>query len=458
MALLLAAIAAPAAAQTSQAYFEFLVARRLEAQGDTAGALAALKRAVAADPSSAELRAEIAALHLRHDEIEEAERTALDALEINDANLAAHRVLGLIYAGHVDAMDSTVPAAQVQAEAGKALKHLERAGDGLSNADIALQYSLGRLYLRTGEAAKAIAAFTRVVDQNPSSVQGSLSLAQAYAAADDLKRAVSTLEAIVADEPRVAGALAQYQEQAGLLKEAAESYTRALAVDPSNRGLKLRRVATLFNAGEFSKAAQFAADAQREHPEDLRFPRLRARALFAAGEVAGALTVLEPTAKAFPNDVATQITLANLYDDAGRDTDAERTLRQLLARDPANPEALNSLGYLLAQRGRLLDEAVTLVQRALEADPNNPSYLDSLGWAHFRRGDLEQAERYLVPAAEQLPRNSVIQDHLGDVLAGRGRLLEAIAAWTRALAGEGDDINRAAIEQKINDARSRLAR
>jgi len=118
---------------------------------------------------------------------------------------------------------------------------------------------------------------------------------------------------------------------------------------------------------------------------------------------------------------------------------------------------LNHLGYLLADRGRALDEAIRLVERALVTEPGNPSYLDSLGWAHFRRGDFNEAEKYLSPAAEQLPDNSVVQDHLGDVLAGQGRWLDAIEAWTRALAGDGD-IDTVAVEQKVRDARSRALR
>ena len=49
----------------AQAYFEFLLARRLEAQGDTAGALEALKRAQALDPQSAEILAELAGFYAR---------------------------------------------------------------------------------------------------------------------------------------------------------------------------------------------------------------------------------------------------------------------------------------------------------------------------------------------------------------------------------------------------------
>ena len=205
-----------------------------------------------------------------------------------------------------------------------------------------------------------------MVNQNPDSAQGRLSLAQAFAASDDLKNAIDTLEFIVNDEPRVAGVLAQYQEQAGLLKEATQSYTVALANDPMNRGLKFRRIAAAFNDGNYAQAAAFATDAQAQHPDDLRFPRLRARAIFEGGDPARAVTILEPTAKANPRDTATQLALADLYNDAGRDGDAERTLRQLLDVEPANAEALNYLGYLLANRGRSLDEAVRLVERALD--------------------------------------------------------------------------------------------
>jgi tetratricopeptide (TPR) repeat protein len=290
-----------------------------------------------------------------------------------------------------------------------------------------------------------------VVNQNPGSVQGRLSLAQAYASSDDLKSAIETLDLI---EPGVASTLAQYQEQAGLLKEAAANYAKALALQPMSRELKYRRAASLFGAGDFAQAAQFAADAQTQHPDDLRFPRLRARALFETGARDRAFGILEPTAKAHPKDTATQFALADMYNDAGRDTDAERTIRQLLDLEPANADALNYLGYLLAERGRSLDEAVRLVQKALAADPGNPSYLDSLGWAHYQRGDTAEAEKYLSPAAEKLPRNSIVQDHFGDVLARRGRWIEAIAAWMRALDGDGE-IDRAAVQKKINDARTR---
>jgi tetratricopeptide (TPR) repeat protein len=101
---------------------------------------------------------------------------------------------------------------------------------------------------------------------------------------------------------------------------------------------------------------------------------------------------------------------------------------------------------------------VDLLKKALQLEPDNGSYLDSLGWAYFKSDKLDLAEDNLRRAADQLRTNSVIQDHHGDVLFKLGRLDEAIAAWTRALNGDGDSVNRGDIDKKIRTAKQKLPR
>ncbi|HXD18029.1 MAG TPA: tetratricopeptide repeat protein [Vicinamibacterales bacterium] len=448
-----------ASAQTNaDAYFDFLMARHLEAAGDSRGAQAQLEKAVAADPKSAEVRAELAAFHLRRDAGDDAERVAKEALQIEDSNSEAHRVLGMLYASRSEDTGRGQAAQTAAVElVRQAIANLERVTDNPSGlTDLNLQYTLGRLYTRNNQADKAIQALTRVVNENPLSVQGRLALAQAFVVARDMNSAIAALEEIVEDEPRVANMLGQFQEQAGRLKDAADSYTKALAVAPNSRELKVRRIAALLGAKEYQRAADFAGQGQMQHPDDLRFPQLRAHALQQLGDSARAITVLEPVARANPNDATTQLALADLYSNTGRKQDAERTVRQLVALEPGNADALNYLGYLLADRGQQLDEAIRLVRRALDIEPNNPNYLDSLGWAYYRRGDYDQAEKYITPAAQQMPRNATVQEHMGDILAKRGRWADAIAAWTRALQGDEGDINKAVVEKKIADARGKV--
>ena len=98
-AALTLASSSPAFTQTtSDAYYDFLFARHLEALGDNKGAQAQLEKAAADDPQSAEVRAELAAFHLRRDDADDAERIAKQALALDDSNSEAHRVLGLLYA------------------------------------------------------------------------------------------------------------------------------------------------------------------------------------------------------------------------------------------------------------------------------------------------------------------------------------------------------------------------
>ena len=99
---------------------------------------------------------------------------------------------------------------------------------------------------------------------------------------------------------------------------------------------------------------------------------------------------------------------------------------------------------------------MSLIQRALKVEPDNPSFLDSLGWAYVQQGKLDLADPPLTPAAEKLPKNSVIQEHLGDLRLKQNRPADAIAAWKRALAGDGDSIDRG--EDPAEDRRRRRSR
>jgi tetratricopeptide (TPR) repeat protein len=450
-------VLAQAVAQPRDPYFDFLMARRLESEGNNPAALAALERAAAGDPTSAEVKAEIAAFHLRRNQRPEAEKAARAALALDEKNVEANRSLGLILSAVVDSANERTPSLLTATAVKDAIMHLERVLTGSIAPDAGVQDTLGRLYIRNGDTDKAIQILTRALGQNPNSVRSRLTLAQAHATAQDLPSAIGVLEEIVEEEPRVASALGQYQEQARRWTDAARSYTIALAVLPTNADIKVRRIVALQTAKEYAAAAGFAADARKQHPQDLRFPQLQAGALFEAGDKTGAIAVLEATVKAVPTNNQIQFALVDLYQDAGRSADAERVLRQILVNEPANVNALNTLGYLLAVRGDQLDEAIRLVRRALDKDPDRGEYLDSLGWAYFRKGDMDEAEKYLLAAAARLPDNAEVQDHLGDLHARRGRWQEAITAWTRAL-GTDQAIDRPAVERKLADARSKIRR
>jgi tetratricopeptide (TPR) repeat protein len=110
----------------------------------------------------------------------------------------------------------------------------------------------------------------------------------------------------------------------------------------------------------------------------------------------------------------------------------EQDLRKVLARDPNNAEALNALGYTLADRTTRYEEALDLVKRAIELRPNDFFVLDSMGWVYYRLGDYEQALRYLRRALE-VKMDPEVAAHLGEVLWVSGDKDGARAVWQRVL-------------------------
>lgn len=112
----------------------------------------------------------------------------------------------------------------------------------------------------------------------------------------------------------------------------------------------------------------------------------------------------------------------------------ERDLQQILRTEPNNPDALNALGYTLADLNitERLEEARDLIERAYEVDPDNPAIMDSLGWVYFRLGKLDDALAWLESAYSRLPDQEV-SAHLAEVLHALGRSDEARQAIARAM-------------------------
>ena len=131
------------------------------------------------------------------------------------------------------------------------------------------------------------------------------------------------------------------------------------------------------------------------------------------------------------NDIAYDTAI--LADKAGKYDTAEALLRGVIERQPTHHHAYNALGYSLAERGIRLDEAKTLIQKALDLAPNDPFILDSLGWVEFQQGRKTEALAILEKAYGL--RNDVdIAAHLGEVLWQLGDKTRARTIWQQALA------------------------
>jgi tetratricopeptide (TPR) repeat protein len=127
----------------------------------------------------------------------------------------------------------------------------------------------------------------------------------------------------------------------------------------------------------------------------------------------------------------------------------ESDLRIILTDDPENTQALNALGYTLADRTDRYQEAYELISRALELDPDDFYILDSMGWILYRLGRLDEAVEYLRKALE-IRNDAEIAAHLGEVLWVIGDKQAARKIWDTALQDTPDDARLLKVINRFN--------
>ena len=385
-------------------------------------------------------------------------------------------------------------------------ENLERARDLLTELTTTRPADLGRtLYLlsqterRLGNYSAAESTARRLIAQNTRSPWGYYALAESLEGRRAFDDIIKELGPIVAqyqgkndgsfDVGLLLPHLAFAYQELGQFDKAIATFEDARKLSPKDPAVSAYLADAQIAAKKYSAAVDVTRQALLDNPDDLRLIRIQARALRLSGKADQGIALLEESVRKHADDSGAYIALAQLYSEANRgdqairtlqnaaakfpdDTavafelgatfdkqknyaDAEAAFKHLLSREPDNAQVLNYLGYMLAERGERLDESVSYVKKALEIEPDNGSYLDSLGWAYYKADKLDLAESNLKRAADQLKTNSVIQDHYGDVLLKMGRFDEAIAAFNRALSGDGDSIDRAEIDRKIRAARQK---
>ena len=244
---------------------------------------------------------------------------------------------------------------------------------------------------------------------------------------------------------------------------------KAVAANPKNRDLKLMLAGELADQGKPDDGLAMAKSQLDGKPDDDR------TVLFAMGQMNVRLKRWKDAEDAFSkaDPLATKkedrvylFFLRGELEDREKHSDlAEQFFHQALDLDPSNAMTLNYLGYMLADKGVQLPEALKLIRKAVDLEPMNGAYLDSLGWVYFKMGDYELAEDNLRQAVERDQADPTVHEHLGDLYEKTGRIRLAAAQWELSLTGfsksnpadyEQGDV--AKVQKKLETARVKLAK
>ena len=135
----------------------------------------------------------------------------------------------------------------------------------------------------------------------------------------------------------------------------------------------------------------------------------------------------------------------------GREDEAERVLREALARVPDAADAYHALGLLLVRTGRT-DEALEALARAVALDPETPRYAYVYGIALHSVGDEAGAIRVLDEALGVHPADAQLLLALATLHRDAGRWDQARTYARRLLDLRPDDPDARALAQQIERA------
>lgn len=234
---------------------------------------------------------------------------------------------------------------------------------------------------------------------------------------------------------------------------ATEVYAQIAPTDPAFHFAELGRADATYAAGRKEAAIEILQGLARSHGTLLTVQvalgdGLRREERFADAQKAYDTAIaMIPTPS--PQHWALFYSRGICHERLGNFDAAEVDMRRALELEPNQPQVLNYLGYSFVDRGEKLDEALSMIQRAVAGQPDSGYILDSLAWAYYRLGRYDEALTPMEQASLLEPVDPVVTDHLGDVYWAVGRTREAEFQWHRALSFEPIEKDAARIRLKL---------
>ena len=213
---------------------------------------------------------------------------------------------------------------------------------------------------------------------------------------------------------------------------------------------QVRIAALLADQDRLDDARAHLENQRANNPERYnRLVMIEGQLLSERGHEAEFFELLETVIQKQPENVELLYFRAMTGQSLGRLDVLEQDLLRVIEIDPGNADAMNALGYTLADQTDRHDEALVLIERALEIKPNEAAFIDSLGWVQYRLENYKDAVTNLRKALS-LFDNDEVAAHLGEVLWVSGEQQEARNVWQKALDARPDsDILKRVIKRFV---------
>lgn len=223
-------------------------------------------------------------------------------------------------------------------------------------------------------------------------------------------------------------------EQRKNLKPALEWLKKIPPDAPGAQRAPLMEAQLMIEAGKPEEALAAINSAMEKYPDMPELADFRIRILARLKKPAEALEAAHAAHAKWPNNTELAFLLGSLLDEAGDKKAAMDIMESIIKNSPDHFQALNYIGFTLADENREIPRALELLKRANELAPNQAFILDSLAWAYYRANQLDDAMREIrLAVARPDTADPAIWEHYGDISAKMGNINEARKAYRKAL-------------------------
>ena len=365
-------------------------------------ALSQYERLTKIEPDNPENYLRMSQIYRHLNQLDKSESNLMQAKKYAPGSLEVLYNEALLYEAQARYKD----AIQVLSDAIAGVKAQQQGGQPAPNALTILYEQLGMAYRQSGDFSSAERSFEDMQELGPASQKrGELLLIDTYRTSGDIKRAITEAE-------------------------------KARTADPTDQSLAVTYSMLLGDNGQTDDATKALRGLVHGNQSDretyLDLAQIEERGKRYADAETDANKALGMSQEDSDKETVWFL-LGSIYDGQKKYDQAEQMFRKALAINPHDAMVLNYYGYMLADRGVRLDEAITMIHSAVVEDPTNGAYLDSLGWAYFKQGNLAEAQQYLQQAVSHSANDPTVLGHLGEVYAKLGQTDRAEQIWEKAL-------------------------
>ena len=365
-------------------------------------ALSQYERLTKIEPDNPENYLRMSQIYRHLNQLDKSENNLMQAKKYAPGSLEVLYNEALLYEAQARYKD----AIQVLSDAIAGVKAQQQEGQPAPNALTILYEQLGMAYRQSGDFSAAERSFEDMQQLGPASQKrGELLLIDTYRTSGDIKRAIEEAE-------------------------------KARTADPADQSLAVTYAMLLGDSGRTDDATKVLRALihgnQTDRETYLDLAQIEERGKRYADAQTDANKALSMSQDDSDKETVWFL-LGSIYDGQKQYDQAEQMFRKALAINPHDAMVLNYYGYMLADRGMRLDEAITMIRSAVVEDPTNGAYLDSLGWAYYKQGNLAEAQQYLQQAVSHSANDPTVLGHLGEVYAKLGQTGRAEQTWEKAL-------------------------